>query len=189
MQRRKGIRDLRALHRLRRINEPFEMWIDGGIDIDKLYSPAVLGWKSRFTIAEDFALKAITGRFPLIHPYDETAKDTRKRRHAFNIKAGRDSMHATAVRKPGVTRLQSLINALPYPPGRTTVKEVAAKLRSHPAWRKLDGTKMDLSSVIAQVNTLMRVYGGIMSVTEPPMRRGQQPTRFIWNSARTQKTP
>src|SRR5689334_12594467 len=45
MQRRKALRDLRVLHRLRRINEPFEMWIEGGIDVALLYSPYVLGRK------------------------------------------------------------------------------------------------------------------------------------------------
>jgi hypothetical protein len=180
MQRRKGLRDLRALHRLRRINEPFEMWIEGedGIDTAKLYSPHVLGRKSGFTVAEDIALKVTTGRFPCIHPYNETAKQTRKRRHAFNIKARRKPVNTAAARKPVVSRLRSLINALPAAPGRTTAKEVATKLRNHSAWRNdFDGSKMEINSIISNVNIMVRSHPDIIG-TE--IAAGRLSARLIW---------
>ena len=85
-----------------------------------------------------------------------------------------------------MNRLQSLINALPAPPGRTTAKEIAVKLRNHPAWRNdFDGSKMELSSVISNVNLMVRTFRGeIMSTIEPARKLGQQSKRFIWRGAR-----
>jgi hypothetical protein len=184
MQRRKALRDLRVLHRLRRINEPFEMWTDGddSFDVAKLYSPHVLGQKTMFTVAEDIAFKVTTGRFPCIHPCNETVKETRNRRHAFNVKSRRKPVNTAAVKSQGVSRLQSLINALPAAPGRTTVKEIAAKLRNHPAWRdRGNGVKLELKSIVVRINAMA---GDSPDLIGSEIIYTPFPTRMMWRKSR-----
>jgi hypothetical protein len=202
---RRQARELRILHHIRGGMLSFPAWAHAiGIKLARLHKPHELGRLVDFTVAEDerFATEALSRRpvpqvrrgkvvmltaaqFPKrIAPGNEMPEQTAKRRRTFRLQqraAQMDMQLDTTARTPriSITRVETIINALPPPPGRITIKDLARKLRRHPAWRAWDGKMLKIASVEREIRSLSRHPEIGCEVRQDPSASGL-PTRVLW---------
>jgi hypothetical protein len=166
------LRDLKALHVLRRINRRFTDWLeDMHITKDHVYSAAQVGKKldPPFTTAEDEALRKAGKAFPRIWPAGETKAQRNSRRRKFkhqlnrrktvNLETAAESVRPS--RDPNAARAQALVNVLPALPSSITASTAAERLRDHQAWRGADGKKLALNYITKEVKNLAKVHPDI----------------------------
>jgi Bifunctional DNA primase/polymerase, N-terminal len=201
-------RELRLLHGIRRANTHFPAWLAAmRVDPAVLYDADTLGRKVSFTIAEDEAFATSTlgrkpvrqvrkgrtitltaARFPQrLVPAVETRLQARKRRKAFTRKKATTmepelQLHAAGTGKPAVpvTRMQAVLGALPAPPGRITIRDLARKLRRHRAWRDTDGNMLGTKSIETAIRMMRQTHPDISSVLRPPTAPRGLPTWLLW---------
>jgi hypothetical protein len=73
-----------------------------------------------------------------------------------------------------------VLGALPPPPGRITVRDLARKLRPHRAWRDADGNMLGTKSIETAIRTMRQTHPDIGSVLRPPTAPGGLPTWLLW---------
>jgi hypothetical protein len=76
-----------------------------------------------------------------------------------------------------------LLNSLPAPPGRSSIAELAAKLRPHPTFRRADGRMLGLKSIERRLRDLCD-HPEIGFVVRPPEPGSNLPTRLFWRKPR-----
>jgi hypothetical protein len=139
------------------------------IDRNRLYTGDVLS--AELDVSEDeYRLVASQpwGRkkaeFPRsFRPTGKTPKELARLRQKFHrdqAKQGEKKMLnqetlISARTRPRITSTEALLNALPAPPGRATVAELAIKLRPHSAFRTGSGRMVKLKSVERRIRNLI----------------------------------
>jgi hypothetical protein len=125
-------------------------------------------------------------RFPRrLVPAGETKLQERKRRKAFTRKKATTTelqLHTAGTGKPAVpvTRMQAALGALPSPPGRITIRDLARKLRRHRAWRDADGNMLGTKSIETAIRMMRQTHPDIGSVLRAPTAPRGLPTWLLW---------